>query len=52
LQRDDEEREAVESANDVACPACEQPAGRFCKGVRGAHGERVRARLEQIRGAV
>jgi hypothetical protein len=51
LQRDDEEREAVESANDVACPACEQPAGRFCKGVRGAHGERVRARLEQIRGA-
>jgi hypothetical protein len=51
LQRDDEEREAVESANDVACPACEQPAGRFCKGIRGAHGERVRARLEQIRGA-
>jgi hypothetical protein len=51
LQRDDEEREAVESANDVACPACDQPAGRFCKGVRGAHGERVRARLEQIRGA-
>jgi hypothetical protein len=51
LQRDDEEREAVESANDVACPACEQPAGRFCKGIRGAHGERVRARLEQIRHA-
>jgi hypothetical protein len=42
----------AQHSNDVACPACEQPAGRFCKGVRGAHGERVRARLEQIRGAV
>jgi hypothetical protein len=51
LAREAQEREAVESANTVACPKCEAPAKQFCKGVRGAHGERIRARLEQIQGA-
>jgi hypothetical protein len=51
LEREAQEREAIDTANKVPCPKCEQPAGQFCKGVRGAHGERVRARLEQIRGA-
>jgi hypothetical protein len=50
LVREDQEKEAVASANTVACPKCEQPAGQFCKGVRGAHGERIRARLEEIQG--
>jgi hypothetical protein len=51
LLREDQEREAVESANTIACPKCEAPPREFCKGVRGAHGERVRARLEQIQAA-
>ncbi len=51
LVREDQEREAVESANKVACPKCEQSAGEFCMGVRGAHGERIRARLEEIQAA-
>lgn len=40
--------EAQESANKVDCPKCEAEAGRFCKGIRGAHQERVKVRLAQI----
>lgn len=39
---------AVESATKVPCPNCEQPAGKFCRGIKGNHPERIAARLEQI----
>lgn len=43
--------QARDTANDVPCPVCEASRRRFCKGVRGAHPERIAARLEQIRKA-
>lgn len=48
---ENQQREAVETANLVACPVCEQAAKKFCKNTRGAHPERVAARLAQIQKA-
>ena len=48
LAQADRQAAAVETATEVPCPKCEQPAKRFCKGIRGSHPERVAARLEQI----
>lgn len=54
LQAEAEEREAVETALDIACPACGQgPSWRCKKGdqmVNQPHRERFEARLAQIRG--
>ena len=41
-------RECLDTAQQVACPVCEQPPRQFCKGVRGHHQERVAARWEQM----
>lgn len=51
LKREGEQREAVATANEVPCPQCEQPKKKACKGIRGAHAQRIQARLDQIRGA-
>jgi hypothetical protein len=51
LAREAEEREAIDTATVVACPKCGAAPRQFCSNVRGSHGERVQARLEQIRGA-
>ena len=48
LEREARERQAVDEAVSIACPKCEAPARQFCKGVRGSHGERIRARLAQL----
>jgi hypothetical protein len=49
LAREAEEREAIDTAVEVACPKCGAAATKFCKGIRGSHGERVQARLGEIR---
>lgn len=48
LAAQDRQAMALETATQVACPKCEEPAKRYCKGIRGSHPERVAARLEQI----
>jgi hypothetical protein len=49
LAREAEERWAIDTARDVPCPKCGAAARAFCKGIRGSHGERVQARLGEIR---
>lgn len=51
LVRETQEAEARDTVNKVACPVCEQPANKFCKGIKGAHPERLQARLAQIQKA-
>lgn len=45
------QEQAVDSALQVACPACEASPRQFCRGVRGSHRERVAVRLAQLQGA-
>lgn len=45
IEREALQHRAAETANEVPCPVCNQPRRQFCKGVRGAHPERVAARL-------
>jgi hypothetical protein len=51
LVRESQELEARDTATKVACPACEAAPNKFCKGIRGAHPERVKARLAAIQSA-
>ncbi len=50
IEREGWAREAEESAVKVVCPVCEAAPGKFCKGVRGSHKERMQARYDQLAG--